>query len=83
MRVAVGTATVMLAATAFAGFAGHALHGGFDPALAVPCGVAAVAGGLAGGRLALKAKPKNLRLLSGVITILAAAVMMANALAGE
>lgn len=83
VRTAVGTATVMLAATAFAGFAGHALHGSFDPALAVPCGAAAIAGGLIGGRLALKTKPKKLRRISGALTIAAAAVMMAHALAGK
>ena len=83
VRTAVGTATVMLAATAFAGFAGHALHGGFDPGLALPCGAAAVVGGLAGARLALKAKPKKLRRISGAITIVAAAVMMVHALAGK
>lgn len=83
IRTAVGTATAMLAATALAGFAGHALHGGFDPALAVPCGVVAVIGGLLGGKLALRTKPKKLKSISGAITIIAAAIMMANALAGK
>lgn len=83
IRTAVGTATAMLAATALAGFAGHAFHGGFDPALAVPCGAVAVIGGLLGGKLALRTKPKKLKSVSGAITIIAAAIMMANALSGR
>jgi uncharacterized membrane protein YfcA len=80
MRVAVGTATAMLAATAFAGFAGNALHGGFSPALAIPAAGAAVVGGLLGGKVALKTKPQSLKIISGLLTILAAAFMLANAL---
>ena len=80
MRTAVGTATATLAATALAGFSGNALHGGFDASLAIPGAVAAVVGGLLGGKIALRTKPNELRLVSGVITMLAAVFMMANAL---
>jgi len=80
VRVAVGTATAMLSATAFAGFAGNALHGGFSPALAVPAAVAAVVGGILGGKVALKTKPQSLKTISGVLTIIAAVLMFANAL---
>ncbi|MBU0607125.1 MAG: sulfite exporter TauE/SafE family protein [Armatimonadetes bacterium] len=83
VRTAVGTATAMLAATAFTGFLGNALHGGFNPALALPAGAAAVLGGLLGGKVALKTKPKHLKTISGVLTIVAAVFMMANALAGK
>jgi len=83
MRTAVGTATAMLGATAFTGFAGHALHGGFDPALAIPCGVVAIVGGLLGGKIALKTKPKKLKTISGILTLIAAMIMMGNALAGN
>lgn len=83
VRTAVGTATAMLAATAIAGFTGHALHGGFDPALAIPCGIVAVIGGLIGGKFALKTKPKRLKAISGVITIVAACIMLARALTGN
>jgi len=81
MRIAVGTATVMLAATALTGFAGNALHGGFDPALAIPCGAVAIVGGLIGSKIALKTKPKSLKTISGILTIIAAVAMLANALA--
>ena len=83
MRTAVGTATAMLAATAFTGFLGNALHGGFDPELAIPCGAVAVVGGLLGGRVALKTKPKSLKIISGILTIVAAIVMLVNALSGR
>jgi uncharacterized protein len=83
VRTAVGTATAMLAATALMGFAGNALHGGFDPALAIPCGAVAIAGGLIGGKVALKTKPKRLKTISGILTLIAAALMMSNAVAGS
>lgn len=83
MRTAVGTATAMLAATALAGFSGNALHGGFEASLAIPGAVAAVVGGLLGGKIALKTKPKMLKSISGVITIIAAVFMMVNALSGK
>lgn len=83
MRIAVGTATAILAATAFTGFLGNALQGGFDPALAIPCGVVAIVGGLIGGKIALKTKPKSLKNISGIITIIAAGIMMVNTLTGK
>lgn len=83
VRTAVGTATAMLAATAFTGLLGNALHGGFDAALAVPSGAAAVLGGIIGGKLALKTKPKHLRTISGLLTVVAALWMMVNALSSE
>lgn len=83
MRIAVGTATAMLAATALTGFTGNALHGGFDPALAIPCGVVTVVGGLIDSRIALRTKPKSLKTISGIITIIAAIFMMIHALGGE
>lgn len=83
MRIAVGTAAAMLAATALTGFAGNALQGGFDPSLAIPCGAVAIIGGLIGSKSALKTKPKSLKTISGILTIAAAIAMMANALAGK
>jgi len=83
VRVAVGTATAMLAATALTGFAGNALHGGFSPGLAIPAALAAVVGGLLGGRVALKTKPKILKTISGLLTIVAAILMLVNVLSGR
>ena len=83
VRVAVGTQTVILAVTALTGFAGNALHGGFSPALAIPAALAAVVGGLLGGKFALKTKPKSLKTISGLLTIAAAILMLVNVYWGK
>ncbi|MBN2382562.1 sulfite exporter TauE/SafE family protein [bacterium] len=82
VRKAVGTATAILAATALTGFVGNSLHGGFDPALALPCGAVAVIGALIGSKISLKTKPKSLKTISGILTIVAAIFMLANAITG-
>ena len=79
MRIAVGTASAMVAATALAGFAGHALHGDFDPGWGLPIAVITILGGLVGGSIALRTKPKYLKMLFAVTTLLAAMVMLVNA----
>lgn len=79
MHVAVGTASVMISATAFAGFLGHALHESFDPALTVPIAAVAILGGILGGRITLKAKPKYLKMLFALTTLAAAVLMFINA----
>jgi uncharacterized membrane protein YfcA len=83
VRTAVGTATTMLSLTALTGFTGNALHGGFAPGLAIPCGIVAVVGGLIGSKIALKTKPKILKTISGILTIIAAIIMLLNALHGK
>ncbi len=79
MRIAVGTASAMVAATAFAGFLGHALHGSFDPVWALPIAVGAMIGGVLGGRIALRTRPRFLKTLFAVTTLIAALLMMLNA----
>ncbi len=76
MRIAVGTSTAMVAATAAMGFAGHAAQGHFNPAWALPMACVAVLGGVIGSKFALKSKPKHLKTLFA-LTSLAAAVFMA------
>jgi uncharacterized membrane protein YfcA len=83
VRIAVGTATAMLAATAFTGFLGNSLQGGFEPVLAIPCGVVAIVGGLIGSKIAMKTKPKSLKLISGIITIIASIIMVITTLTGK
>lgn len=61
MRVAVGTSSAMVAATAVMGFIGHTTQGHFDPEGAIPFAVVAVLGGLIGGKCALKTKPEKLK----------------------
>ncbi len=78
MKLAVGTASVMVAATAGMGFLGHLTQGGFDWGWALPQAGVAVVGGLIGGALAMKTKPKALKQLFAVTTLVAAAFMYAK-----
>jgi len=78
MRVAVGTSSVMVAATALTGFSGHALRGDFSAAWAVPAAAVAVAGGLIGGRISVKTKPERLKRIFAYTTFAAAAFMAVN-----
>ena len=80
MHTAVGTASTLIAATAFTGFTGHAVQGDFNPAWAVPLAVITITGGLLGGKFALKTKPKHLKKLFAYTNWLAALCMIINAL---
>ncbi|MBN1826651.1 MAG: sulfite exporter TauE/SafE family protein [Candidatus Eisenbacteria bacterium] len=79
MRLAVGTATVMVAATAFMGFLGHLSRGAFDPVWILPQTAAAIAGGVLGGRLTLRTKPKVLKRIFAITTLAAAVFLCVNA----
>ena len=79
MRSAVGTASAMVAATAFAGFTGHVLHGSFNHTWAIPIAGVTILGGVLGGKIALKTKPKYLKTLFAVTTLVAALLMLVNA----
>jgi uncharacterized membrane protein YfcA len=70
----------MVAATALAGLLGHALHGTFNPAWALPIAGMAVGGGALGGKAALKTRPGYLKALFALTTLVAAVLMMVNAL---
>ncbi len=83
MRIAVGTASAMVAATALAGFAGHALHGSFNPVWALPIACVTIFGGVLGGKIALKTKPKYLKTLFAVTTLIAAILMFVNSVGAE
>ncbi|MCD6288076.1 MAG: sulfite exporter TauE/SafE family protein, partial [Candidatus Hydrogenedentes bacterium] len=80
MRVAVGTSSAMVAATALMGFIGHTANGNFNPAWAIPLACIAVAGGLVGGKIALRTDPARLKKLFAFSTLAAAAFMAFNAL---
>jgi len=79
MHIAVGTASAMIATTAFAGFAGHALHGSFNPTWAIPMAGVTIFGGVLGSKIALTTKPKYLKTLFAVTTLTAALLMFINA----
>ncbi len=80
MHTAVGTASTLIAATAFMGFTGHALQGDFNPSWAVPLAAVTVIGGILGGRFALRTKPRHLKKLFAYTNWLAAFCMIINAL---
>jgi len=79
MRVAVGTSSAMIAATALMGFIGHSAGGDFNATWAIPASVVAVAGGLLGGKFSLKTKPENLKKIFAYTTLAAALFMIINA----
>jgi len=80
MHTAVGTASALIAATAFMGFSGHALQGDFNYLWAIPLAVITIVGGIVGGKLSLKTKPKHLKKLFAYTNWLAALFMIINAL---
>jgi uncharacterized membrane protein YfcA len=79
MRIAVGTSSTMVASTALMGFIGHTTQGHFDPTGAIPIAIIAVLGGLLGGKVALKTKPKNLKKIFAYTTLAASLFMAFNA----
>jgi len=79
VHMAVGTASIMLAMTAFMGFVGHAVQGDFHPASAVPLAVVTIIGGLLGGKFALRANPKHLKMIFAYTNWAAAVFMTVNA----
>jgi hypothetical protein len=79
MRIAVGTASAMVAVTALMGFTGHAISGHFEPLWAIPLACTAVAGGIIGGKLAMKTNPQKLKVIFAFTTLAAAIVMAVNA----
>jgi len=80
MGIAVGTSSAMVAATALMGFIGHAVQGHFEPALVLPFAAAAAVGGIAGGKLAIRTKPKKLKMIFALTTLAAAGFMAVNAM---
>jgi len=79
MHTAVGTASTLIAATAFMGFIGHAIQGDFNPHYAIPLAFVTIIGGIIGGKFSLKSKPKNLKKLFAYTNWVAALFMIFNA----
>ncbi len=80
MRIAVGTSSAMVAATAFMGFAGHVANGHFDANWAIPVALVAILGGIIGGKFAMKTKPDKLKKMFAYTTLAAAIFMVINAI---
>ncbi len=83
MHTAVGTASALIAATAFMGFTGHALHGDFNTSWALPLAFITALGGMVGGKLSLKTEPKHLKKLFAYTNWLAAIFMVINSFHGK
>jgi len=79
MRVAVGTSSAMVAATAFMGLVGHSMAGDFNAFWAIPMSITAIIGGLLGGVFSLAAKQENLKKIFAYTTLGAALFMVINA----
>jgi len=79
MRIAIGTSSAMVAATALMGFLGHTVSGDFNPTWTIPLAVVAVAGGLLGAKFSIKARPEKLKLIFAYTTLAAAVFMFASA----
>lgn len=75
MKNAVATASALVAVSAFSGFIGHAAAGHFDYRIAVPVAIGGAIGGLIGGSIAIKTKPKVLKILFALTTLAAAIIM--------
>lgn len=78
MHTAVGTASILIATTAFMGFTGHTIHGDLNLSTSVPLAAVTLAGGFIGGKFALKSKPKNLKKLFAYTNWIAALFMVIN-----
>ena len=83
MRVAVGTSSAMVAATALMGFVGHTAGGDLNMQHAVPFAILAIIGGLWGGKFSLQTKPKSLKKIFAYTTFAAAFFMVVNVLMGQ
>lgn len=78
MSIAIGTSSAMVAVTALMGLMGHAINGYFDFTYAIPFVILAIIGGIIGGKLALKRKPKNLKIIFALTNMLAGIIMLIN-----
>lgn len=75
MKNAVGTASALVSVSALAGFTGHAIAGHFDYRIAGPLAIGGAVGGVIGGGIAIKSKPKVLKILFALTTLVAAVIM--------
>jgi uncharacterized membrane protein YfcA len=83
MEIAVGTSLLVIAMKSFAGFAGYLGHVEIDVGLAALVSAAAVAGTLAGSRLARRIAPDTLRRGFAWLTIVMAVVLVGGQLPAE
>ncbi|MFC1964096.1 sulfite exporter TauE/SafE family protein [Chloroflexota bacterium] len=78
IRIAIGTSSLMVAATATAGLIGHTIGGSFHIMVMLPLAVAAFAGGRLGATLSIKVKAGILRRFFAVLLLLVSAWLIIN-----
>jgi uncharacterized membrane protein YfcA len=78
MEIAVGTSSAMVSATAFMGWLGYTTSGSFDYIFALPLVIIAIVGGIVGGKLAVKSRPKNLKYIFAFTNLFAGILMLVN-----
>jgi uncharacterized membrane protein YfcA len=83
MANAIGTSVLVIAASAFAAFAGHAGEVPIHASVAAVVTVAAAIGSLVGSRLAGRARPETLRRTFGWFVLAMAVVVLAKQIAHE
>jgi uncharacterized membrane protein YfcA len=78
MRIAIGTSSLMVAATALAGLSGHIVGGSFNVVAALPLAAAAFAGGRLGSSLSIRVKAPALRVLFAIVLLLTSVWMIVD-----
>jgi len=81
-RIAIGTSSLMIGATALAGLAGHLVDGPFDIRPALLLAASAFAGGQLGPRFSLRTKTEALRRFFAVLLLLVAVWLIVGEVAG-
>lgn len=78
MGIAAGTSSIMVALTSLFGLAGHISNGNsvIDLSFIIPLVIVAVLGGMVGGKLAVKNKPKNLKKIFALVNLAAGIVII-------
>ncbi len=80
MEVAIGTSSAMVTTTALMGLLGYSLNGNFNFEFALPLIIIAIIGGIIGGSVAIKSKPKNLKTIFAFTNLFAGILMLINIL---
>ena len=78
VRVAIGTSSLMVAATATAGLSGHLIGGSFSILAALPLAAAAFVGGRVGSSLSIHVKANSLKIYFAVILLLSSVWMIVS-----
>ncbi len=78
MRIAIGTSSLMVAATALAGLSGHIVGGSFNVVAALPLAAAAFVGGRLGSSLSIRVNAPALRVLFAIILLLTSVWMIVS-----